>query len=34
MEALEKIYLYPSDLAGEDSVEYTRTNDFIEKACK
>lgn len=45
MEAPEKIYLYPSDLAGEeyeaewgdkpwgeDSVEYTRTDAFIEKA--
>ena len=47
MEAPEKIYLYPSDLAGidyeaewgdkpwgEDCVEYTRTDAFIEKACK
>ena len=43
-EAPEKIYLYPSDRAGEeyedewgdrpwgDSVEYTRTDAFIEKA--
>ena len=47
MEALEKIYLYPSDRAGEeydaewgdkpwgeDCVEYTRTDVFIEKACE
>ena len=47
MEAPEKIYLYPSDRAGEDYedewgtmpwgedyVEYTRTDAFIEKACK
>lgn len=45
-EAPEKIYLYPSDRAGEayedewsdrpwgDSVEYTRTDAFIEKAIK
>jgi len=44
MEAPEKIYLYPSDRAGEayedewgdrpwgNSVEYTRTDAFIEKA--
>lgn len=44
MEAPEKIYLYPSDRAGEDyenewgdkpwgdCVEYTRTDAFIEKA--
>jgi hypothetical protein len=44
-EAPERIYLYPSDRAGEayedewgdrpwgDSVEYTRTDAFIEKAC-
>ena len=45
MEAPEKIYLYPSDIAGEeyedewgtfpwgeDCVEYTRTDAFIEKA--
>ena len=45
-EAPEKIYLYPSDRAGEeyedewgtfpwgeDYVEYTRTDAFIEKAC-
>ena len=44
-EAPEKIYLYPSDRAGEayedkwgdrpwgDSIEYTRTDAFIEKAC-
>ena len=43
-EAPERIYLYPSDRAGEayedewgdrpwsDSVEYTRTDAFIEKA--
>ena len=47
MEAPEKIYLYPSDRAGENYedewgtfpwgenyVEYTRTDVFIEKACK
>ena len=47
MEAPEKIYLYPSDRAGEDYedewgtmpwgedyVEYTSTNAFIEKACE
>lgn len=47
MEAPEKIYLYPSDRAGEEyenewgafpwgegSVEYVRTDAFIEKACK
>jgi len=46
-EAPEKIYLYPSDRAGEeyeaewgdkswgeDCVEYTRTDVFIEKACE
>jgi len=45
-EAPERIYLYPSDRAGEayedewgdrplgDSVEYTRTDAFIEKAVK
>lgn len=45
-EAPEKIYLYPSDRAGEayedkwgdrpwgDSIEYTRTDAFIEKADK
>lgn len=46
MKAPEKIYLYPSDLAGidyeaewgdkpwgEDCVEYTRTDAFIDKAC-
>lgn len=45
-EAPEKIYLYPSDLAGIDydeewfefpcgdnNIEYTRTDAFIEKAC-
>ena len=45
-EAPERIYLYPSDRAGEayedewgnrpwgeDCVEYTRTDAFIEKAC-
>lgn len=45
-EAPKKIYLYPSDRAGEeyedewgtfpwgeDYVEYTRTDAFIEKAC-
>ena len=45
MGAPEKIYLYPSDRAGEeyeaewatfpwgeDCVEYTRTDDFVEKA--
>ena len=44
--APDKIYLYPSDRAGEeyedeygnfpwgeDCVEYTRTDAFIEKAC-
>ena len=39
MEAPEKIYLCPSDLAGidydeEDGVEYIRKDAFIEKACK
>ena len=47
MEAPEKIYLYPSDRAGEeyedewgtfpwgeDYVEYTRTDAFVEKACE
>ena len=46
MAAPKKIYLYPSDRAGEayedewgyrpwgDSVEYTRTDAFIEKAVK
>ena len=47
MKAPEKIYLYPSDLAGIDyeeewgeypwgkeSVEYTRTDTIIEKACE
>lgn len=46
-EAPKKIYLYPSDRAGEeyedewgtfpwgeDYVEYTRTDAFIEKACE
>ena len=46
MAAPKKIYLYPSDRAGEeyegewgaipwgeDCVEYTRTDAFIEKAC-
>lgn len=45
-EAPEKIYLYPSDRNGEayedewgdrpwgDSIEYTRTDTFIEKACE
>jgi hypothetical protein len=46
MGAPKKIYLYPSDRAGEeyeaewgdkpwgeDCVEYTRTDAFIEKAC-
>ena len=45
-EAPERIYLYPSDRAGEayedewgnrpwgDSVEYTRTDAFIEKAAE
>ena len=46
-EAPEKIYLYPSDRAGEeyegewgtfpwgeDCVEYTRTDAFIEKTCE
>ena len=45
-EAPERIYLYPSDRAGEayedewgdrpwgDSVEYTRTDAFIEKVCE
>ena len=47
MEAPEKIYICPSDLAGIDyeeewlefpwgdnNIEYTRTDAFIEKACK
>ena len=47
MKAPYKIYLYPSDRAGEeyeeewgdkpwgeDYVEYTRTDVFIERACK
>lgn len=47
MEAPEKIYICPSDLAGIDyeeewlefpwgdnNIEYTRTDTFIEKACK
>ncbi len=46
-ETPEKIYLYPSDRAGEnyedewgtmpwgeDYVEYTRTDAFIEKSCE
>ncbi len=47
MKTPDKIYLYPSDRAGEeyedewgkfpwgeDCVEYTRTDAFIDKACK
>jgi hypothetical protein len=47
MNAPEKIYICPSDLAGIDyeeewlefpwgdnNIEYTRTDTFIEKACK